>query len=154
MLKEDTIKKANEIIDATKNNQEKYHDERILIFNLLKKCDDEEIIEILESTIKIFEKNQKIEDENERYRKLELENLENSIKSQKIRQDDGILGKIALFVIEDDDKNQYSFFTRENAQNYIDSHKERFYKNTTIKVSKNENIDIENLILKIVDEKK
>lgn len=27
-------KKANEIIDITKNNQKKYHNKRILIFNL------------------------------------------------------------------------------------------------------------------------
>lgn len=154
MLKEDIIKKANEIIDVTKNNQEKYHNERILIFDLLKKSNNEENIEMLENVIKIFEKNQKVEHENKKYRKLELESLEESIKSQKIRQEDGTIGKIVLFVIEDDERNQYSFFTRENAQNYIDNHKEKFNKNTIIKVTKNENIDIENLILKIVDEKR
>ena len=58
-LKTDIIEKANDIIDITKNNQEKYNDERNLIFNLLKRSDDKEIIDILESVIKIFEKNKK-----------------------------------------------------------------------------------------------
>lgn len=153
MLKEDIIKKANEIIDVTKHNQEKYHNERRLIFNLLKKCDDEENIDMLESAIKIFENNQKIENENVKYRRLELDNLEKSIKNQKIRQEDGTIGEIILFVIEDDDKNKYSFFVRENAHNYIENHKEKFTKNTSIGIIKNDNIDIENLILKIVNEK-
>lgn len=153
MLKADIIKKANEIIDITKHEQEKYHDERILIFNLLKKCDDEENIRILESVIKIFEKNQKIEHENERYRSLGLEYLGESIKNQKIRKEDGKIKGFVLFVIEDDEKNEYSFYSRENAQRYIDTHREKFNKNKTIKrILKNENIDFQELVKKIINE--
>ncbi len=58
MNKEELINKANEVLNNTKKAQEEYHEERITIFKLLENP-TEFNLEILESIIKIYEKNEK-----------------------------------------------------------------------------------------------
>lgn len=57
MNKEELMNKANEILNNTRKEQGKYHEERIAIFKLLENP-TEFNLEILENIIKIYEKNE------------------------------------------------------------------------------------------------
>lgn len=150
MSKDEIIDKANEILDETKKEQNKYHEERVVIFKLLEDVENEVNVEILKNIVKIFEKNKAIQIKNEKYEELKLEVLASNIKNQKVRQEDKNTNGIVLFLIEDKYKNRYSFFTRKNAQEFINKHNDSFDEKVKIKIIKNDNIDIENLISKMI----
>lgn len=138
--------KANEILSATAKEQKKYSNERKLLFFLLETI-KEGNNESLQQMLDIFCRVIKLEVENEDYQKLKL-NF-NKIVEQQIRKgDSNNKERITLFKITSKNNEEYTFFTRESAKNYIESNAENF-ENTEIEVIKNNNIDLENLISNI-----
>lgn len=135
MEKEKIVKKANEIMEETKNEQQKYHEERLTIFKLMTNIDDNFNLEILENLIKIYEKNKN---------KIELKEIigHRDFRKQDIKKSK----KILLFKIIDQKKNIYTFFTRENAKKYIQDNKNLFDENPKIQPIENTNMDLEKII--------
>ena len=145
MLKEELIKKANAILNETKNKQEKYHEERIVIFKLIENLDTEFNKELLENILMIYDKNKTIDEENIRLKIVDV--LKKNIQVQEIRKDDEkSSSRITLFRIKDKNNNCYTFFTRENAKRYIKENEEQFECDTVIQIIENENIDLEKII--------
>lgn len=148
MLKEELINKANAILNETKNEQEKYHEERIVIFKLMENLDNKFNEELLESILMIYEKNKKVDEENIRLKIVDV--LKKNIQVQEIRKDDEkSSSRITLFRIQDKNNNCYTFFTRENAKSFIKEHSEQFGSDTLIQIIENENIDLEKIISNI-----
>lgn len=133
--------KANEILSATVKEQKKYSNERKLLFSLLE-CAKAGNSENLQEMIEIFCRVIKLEEESENYQKLKL--TLNEIAEQKIRKEDSKV-RINLFKITNKANEEYTFFTRKSANDYIESNVADFEK-TEIEVVKNNNIDLENLI--------
>ena len=57
MEKQKLLNLANKVIEETKKEQEKYHEERLSIFKLVNNSHNDFNLEILDSILKIYEKN-------------------------------------------------------------------------------------------------
>ena len=147
-MKEELLKKANEILEKTKNEQEKYEAERKIIYWLMEHVSDEDI-NMLEYMERLYEKISKIEKENEQY--IQVKGYIKKLKNQHMRKNEENDENIYLFKIVDKNNNSYVFFTRENARNFIKEHQEIFEGEIEIQVDNNINVDLKEL-LKFVSE--
>ena len=147
-MKEELLKKANEILEKTKNEQEKYEAERKIIYWLMEHVSDEDI-NMLEYMERLYEKISKIEKENEQY--IQVKGYIKKLKNQHMRKNEGKHENIYLFKIVDKNNNSYVFFTRENARNFIKEHQEIFEGEIEIQVDNNINVDLKEL-LKLIEE--
>ena len=147
-MKEELLKKANEILEKTKNEQEKYEAERKIIYWLMEHVSDEDI-NMLEYMERLYEKISKIEKENEQY--IQVKGYIKKLKNQHMRKNEGNHENIYLFKIVDKNNNSYVFFTRENARNFIKEHQEIFEGEIEIQVDNNINVDLKEL-LKLIEE--
>lgn len=147
-MKEELLKKANEILEKTKNEQEKYEAERKIIYWLMEHVSDEDI-NMLEYMERLYEKISKIEKENEQY--IQVKGYIKKLKNQHMRKNEGNDENIYLFKIVDKNNNSYVFFTRENARNFIKEHQEIFEGEIEIQVDNNINVDLKKL-LKLIEE--
>ncbi len=147
-MKEELLKKANEILEKTKNEQEKYEAERKIIYWLMEHVSDEDI-NMLEYMERLYEKISKIEKENEQY--IQVKGYIKKLKNQHMRKNEGNDENIYLFKIVDKNNNSYVFFTRENARNFIKEHQEIFEGEIEIQVDNNINVDLKEL-LKLIEE--
>lgn len=147
-MKEELLKKANEILEKTKNEQEKYEAERKVIYWLMEHVTDDDI-NMLEYMERLYEKISKVEKENEQYVKVK-EYIE-KLKNQHMRKSEGNEENIYLFKVVDKNNNSYVFFTRENARNFIKEHQENFEGEIEIQVDNNINVDLKEL-LKLIEE--
>lgn len=147
-MKEELLKKANEILEKTKKEQEKYEAERKIIYWLMEHVTDEDI-NMLEYMERLYEKISKVEKECEQYKKVKeyIEKLNN----QHMRKSEENEKNIYLFKVVDKENKSYVFFTRENARNFIKEHQEKFEEDTEIKVDSNINVDLKEL-LKLIEE--
>ena len=147
-MREELLRKANEILEKTKNEQEKYEAERKVIYWLMEHVSDGDI-NMLEYMEKLYEKISKVEKENEQYNKVKeyIEKLNN----QHMRKAEEKEENIYLFKIVDKSNKSYVFFTRENARNFIKAHQENFDENAEIQVDSNINVDLKEL-LKLIEE--
>ena len=136
-MKEELLKKANEILEKTKNEQEKYEAERKIIYWLMEHVSDEDI-NMLEYMERLYEKISKIEKENEQY--IQVKGYIKKLKNQHMRKNEGNDENIYLFKIVDKNNNSYVFFTRENARNFIKEHQEIFEGEIEIQVDNNKNV--------------
>ena len=142
--KEEVKNKANNILEDTKMEKEEYCEERKVIFSLLKNKESDFNIEILDEIIKIVEKNRLMKKENKKFSKIK--DLKEKIKKQKLREEDDVNSpRIAEFLIKDKNGNEYTFLTRENAEEYIKAHEKIFDKKVNIQVIQNKNLDIESI---------
>lgn len=147
-MKEELLKKANEILEKTKNEQEKYEAERKVIYWLMEHVTDDDI-NMLEYMERLYEKISKVEKENEQYVKVK-EYIE-KLKNQHMRKSEGNEENIYLFKVVDKNNNSYVFFTRENARNFIKEHQKNFEGEIEIQVDNNINVDLKEL-LKLIEE--
>ena len=147
-MKEELLKKANEILEKTKHEQEKYEAERKVIYWLMEHVTDDDI-NMLEYMERLYEKISKVEKENEQYVKVK-EYIE-KLKNQHMRKSEGNEENIYLFKVVDKNNNSYVFFTRENARNFIKEHQENFEGEIEIQVDNNINVDLKEL-LKLIEE--
>lgn len=147
-MKEELLKKANEILEKTKNEQEKYEAERKIIYWLMEYVSDEDI-NMLEYMERLYEKISKIEKENEQY--IQVKEYIKKLKNQHMRKCEENNENIYLFKIVDKNNNSYVFFTRENARNFIKEHQEIFEGEIEIQVDNNINVDLKEL-LKLIEE--
>lgn len=147
-MKEELLKKANEILEKTKNEQEKYEAERKIIYWLMEHVSDEDI-NMLEYMERLYEKISKIEKENEQY--IQVKGYIKKLKNQHMRKNEENDENIYLFKIVDKNNNSYVFFTRENARNFIKGHQEIFEGEIEIQVDNNINVDLKEL-LKLIEE--
>jgi hypothetical protein len=147
-MKEELLKKANEILEKTKNEQEKYEAERKIIYWLMEHVSDEDI-NMLEYMERLYEKISKIEKENEQY--IQVKGYIKKLKNQHMRKNEENDENIYLFKIVDKNNNSYVFFTRENARNFIKEHQEIFEGEIEIQVDNNINVDLKEL-LKLIEE--
>ncbi len=147
-MKEELLKKANEILEKTKNEQEKYEAERKIIYWLMEYVSDEDI-NMLEYMERLYEKISKIEKENEQY--IQVKEYIKKLKNQHMRKSEENNENIYLFKIVDKNNNSYVFFTRENARNFIKEHQEIFEGEIEIQVDNNINVDLKEL-LKLIEE--
>ena len=147
-MKEKLLKKANEILEKTKNEQEKYEAERKIIYWLKEHVSDEDI-NMLEYMERLYEKISKIEKENEQY--IQVKGYIKKLKNQHMRKNEENDENIYLFKIVDKNNNSYVFFTRENARNFIKEHQEIFEGEIEIQVDNNINVDLKEL-LKLIEE--
>lgn len=142
--KEEVKNKANNILEDTKMEKEEYCEERKVIFSLLENKESDFNIQILDEIIKIVEKNRLIKMENKKLSKMK--DLKEKIKKQKLREEDDVNSRrIAEFLIKDKNGNEYTFLTRENAEEYINEHKKIFDKKVNMQVTQNKNLDIESI---------
>lgn len=147
-MKEELLKKANEILEKTKNEQEKYEAERKIIYWLMEHVSDEDI-NMLEYMERLYEKISKIEKENEQY--IQVKGYIKKLKNQHMRKNEENDENIYLFKIVDKNNNSYVFFTRENARNFIKEYQEIFEGEIEIQVDNNINVDLKEL-LKLIEE--
>ena len=147
-MKEELLKKANEILEKTKNEQEKYEAEKKIIYWLMEHVSDEDI-NMLEYMERLYEKISKIEKENEQY--IQVKGYIKKLKNQHMRKNEENDENIYLFKIVDKNNNSYVFFTRENARNFIKEHQEIFEGEIEIQVDNNINVDLKEL-LKLIEE--
>lgn len=147
-MKEELLKKANEILEKTKNEQEKYEAERKIIYWIMEYVSDEDI-NMLEYMERLYEKISKIEKENEQY--IQVKEYIKKLKNQHMRKSEENNENIYLFKIVDKNNNSYVFFTRENARNFIKEHQEIFEGEIEIQVDNNINVDLKEL-LKLIEE--
>ena len=84
-MKEELLKKANEILEKTKNEQEKYEAERKIIYWLMEHVSDEDI-NMLEYMERLYEKISKIEKENEQY--IQVKGYIKKLKNQHMRKNE------------------------------------------------------------------
>lgn len=147
-MKEELLKKANEILEKTKNEQEKYEAERKIIYWLMEHVSDEDI-NMLEYMERLYEKISKIEKENEQY--IQVKGYIKKLKNHHMRKNEENDENIYLFKIVDKNNNSYVFFTRENARNFIKEHQEIFEGEIEIQVDNNINVDLKEL-LKLIEE--
>ncbi len=147
-MKEELLKKANEILEKTKNEQEKYEAERKIIYWLMEYVSDEDT-NMLEYMERLYEKISKIEKENEQY--IQVKEYIKKLKNQHMRKSEENNENIYLFKIVDKNNNSYVFFTRENARNFIKEHQEIFEGEIEIQVDNNINVDLKEL-LKLIEE--
>lgn len=147
-MKEELLKKANEILEKTKNEQEKYEAERKIIYWLMGHVSDEDI-NMLEYMERLYEKISKIEKENEQY--IQVKGYIKKLKNQHMRKNEENDENIYLFKIVDKNNNSYVFFTRENARNFIKEYQEIFEGEIEIQVDNNINVDLKEL-LKLIEE--
>lgn len=142
MEKDEIIAKAHKVFQETSNEQEKYKEERRIIFNLLKDLNDLNI-ESLENMVNLYEKKLALEKESNKYN--EIKALLNEFKEQETRKtDDNQM--MHLFLLTDKTRKKYSFFTRKSANNFKVNNKEKFDENVDIKVDHIRNVDLERLI--------
>ena len=147
-MKEELLKKANEILEKTKNEQEKYEAERKIIYWLMEHVSDEDI-NMLEYMERLYEKISKIEKEKEQ--NIQVKGYIKKLKNQHMRKNEENDENIYLFKIVDKNNNSYVFFTRENARNFIKEHQEIFEGEIEIQVDNNINVDLKEL-LKLIEE--
>lgn len=147
-MKEELLKKANEILEKTKNEQEKYEAERKVIYWLMEHVTDDDI-NMLEYMERLYEKISKVEKENEQY--VKVKEYIKKLKNQHMRKSEGNEENIYLFKVVDKNNNSYVFFTRENARNFIKEHQENFEGEIEIQVDNNINVDLKEL-LKLIEE--
>lgn len=122
MEKEEIIAKAHKVIQETSNEQERYKEERRIIFNLLNDLNDLNI-ENLENMVNLYEKTLTLEKESNKYNEIKV--LLNELSEQEIRKtDDNRM--MHMFILTDKSGMEYSFFTRESANNYKEDNKEKF----------------------------
>lgn len=152
MEKEKQIKEQiNTTLEKTKKEQEKYKNERSILFRMLQEIKKEElekiekVEEIVERVIKLEEEKEK-QEEKQKEIKLEIKKIE----KEQVRAYDSKKNKIKLplFLVRDKKGKEYTFFIRENAKQYIKDNIE-FDGNIKIEVIENNNVDIENIINKI-----
>ena len=142
--KEEVKNKANNILEDTKMEKEEYCEERKVVFNLLKNKESDFNIEILDEIIKIVEKERLIKKENKKFSKIK--ELKEKVKIQKLREDDDVNSRrINEFLIKDKNGNEYTFLTRENAEEYIEAHEKDFDKKVNMQIIPNKNLDIESI---------
>lgn len=140
MLKEEVLNIAHEILEQTQKEKEKYSNERQIIFNLIEDSDNKQSLEMLESLEKIYQKIKVLE----KYQQIEITLKE--IAEQQIRKQDEVNSQaVRLFCIRDKENKKYTFFSRDNAKEYLQRNKSRF-NNDEIVVVENENMDLEILI--------
>lgn len=148
MEKTNLTSKGTKILNETKNQQEKYHKERVAIFKLIEHLDDEFNEEILDCIVTLYNKNKELEHKAKCY-----DILKDDLKHIEIRKNDKI-GKdvITLFEIEDKNNKKYTFFNRNNAKAYITNNSDEFEENTDIKLIENNNIDLNQIIKSIKED--
>lgn len=135
MEKQKLLNLANKVIEETKKEQEKYHEERLSIFKLVNNLDNNFNLEILDNILKIYEKNKNKID------------LIKTLEKRKFRKEDLKQSeKIILFMIQDKENKIYTFFTRESARDFITDNAILFEADTEIKPVENTNIDLERII--------
>lgn len=135
--------KATEILSNTAKEQKKYSNERKLLFSLLENT-KEDNSEKIQQMLEIFYRIIKLEADSESYNKLKV-NFNTVIDQQIRKEDNNNTERITLFKIKDNNNEEYTFFSRESAKNYIENNSEDF-ENTEIEVVKNNNMDLESLI--------
>lgn len=135
MEKQKLLNLANKVIEETKKEQEKYHEERLSIFKLVNNLDNNFNLELLDNILKIYEKNKNKID------------LIKTLEKRKFRKEDLKQSeKIILFMIQDKENKIYTFFTRESARDFITDNAILFEADTEIKPVENTNIDLERII--------
>lgn len=135
MEKQKLLNLANKVIEETKKEQEKYHEERLSIFKLVNNLDNNFNLELLDNILKIYAKNKNKID------------LIKTLEKRKFRKEDLKQSeKIILFMIQDKENKIYTFFTRESARDFITDNAILFEADTEIKPVENTNIDLERII--------
>lgn len=141
---EELKREANRLLDDTANFKDKYLEERRLLYYLLE--NKETNTELLEDMLTIFKRIIKLEKEEELY-----ENIKNKLSEvvkQEIRKRDTNKEKMHLFEIKNKNKKTYTFFSRENAKNFIENNKSEF-DSFEIKVVENNNVDLQDIVSSI-----
>lgn len=144
-MKEEIIAEAHRILEDTKKEQERFLNERKVIYSLMENEDDKNI-EILKSIIEIYKKVCVLESKT-CYSEAIINSLK-ELKKQNVRKSDNKneTQTINIFEIKDKNNKKYTFFSRENAKEYMNENTSNFEGNEEIKVIKNENMDLERII--------
>lgn len=152
-IKQELEKEANQILEKTAKEQERYKNERILLFSIMENLNSRNDVKIFEQIIKSFNRVLELEEEIRKYNNIILELQK--IAEEQIRKEDmqKINGRINLFEVKDISGETYTFFSRKNANEYIKINNDKFNKGANIVIIKNNNIDLEKLIDKIRDNK-
>lgn len=150
--KENLKEKANNILEITGNEQDKYAEERKLIFSIMENIKNEHDILILDKIINMFTRIVNLENEKNSYNTIMLI-LKEWTKQHVRKFDDDQNSEINLFLIKDKSDNSYTFFSRESLKNFVINDSNNFETEPEIHVIKNNNIDLEELINKLRDNK-
>lgn len=146
MEKEEIIKRANDLLEKTKNNIEKYQEERKTLFNYMEKI-DEINIDVLEKYLNLFEKYFYLQENIIKVDELKeiIKELANQ-QNRKYENND----KIKVFKLVDKNGKEYTFLSRKNMSDYLKQNQEKFDYDVQIELKENTNIDLER-ILKLLE---
>lgn len=143
---ENLKQKANELLDATAKEQEKYSNERILLYSILENSKDNNNKD-LQQMLEIFSRLIVLESESEAYKNLKASLIK--IDGQKTRKTDNTdTERLELFKVIDKNNEEYTFFSRDSAKKYMEKHLDLF-ENEEIQITRNNNMDLEKIIRNI-----
>lgn len=142
MEKTETIKKANDLLERTKNNIEKYEEERKILFNYIEKSEKIDY-DTLEIYLNLFEQYLNLQEyfaKNDELKNI-LKELANQ-QNRKYEKDDNI----KIFKVLDNTNTEYTFLSRKSMNEFMQNNKEKFDFDTQIELVKNTNIDVEKIL--------
>ena len=142
MEKEDVIKKANNLLERTKNNIDKYEQERKILFNYIEETEKIDY-KLLENYLNLFEQYLNLQEyfskNDELKEKIkELANQQNR-KSEKNN-------RLKIFKVLDKENTEYTFLSRKSMNEFMQKNKEKFDFDTQIELIDNTNIDLESIL--------
>lgn len=142
MEKEEVIKKANYLLEKTKNNIDKYEKERKNIFNYIEKTEKIDY-KLLENYSNLFEQYLNLQEyfsKNDELKK-KLRELANQ-QNRKSEKND----RLKIFKVLDKENTEYTFLSRKSMNEFMQKNKEKFDFDTQIELIDNTNIDLENIL--------
>lgn len=136
------IKRANNLLERTKNNIEKYEEERKILFNYTENI--EEInCHSLEKYLNLFEQYLNLQENLSKKDELKeiIKELANQ-QNRKYENDD----KIKEFKVVDKSGKEYTFLSRKSMSEFLASNQEKFDYDVQIELKENTNIDLEKIL--------
>ena len=146
MEKEEVIKEANNLLERTKNNIERYEEERKILFNYIEKTEKIDY-KLLENYLNLFEQYLNLQEyfaKNDELKSI-LKELANQ-QNRKYENDD----RLKIFKILDNENKEYLFLSRKSMNEFMQANREKFDFDTPIELIDNTNIDLE-IILDLLE---
>ena len=142
MEKEDVIKKANNLLERTKNNIDKYEQERKILFNYIEETEKIDY-KLLENYLNIFEQYLNLQEYFSKNDELKekIKELANQ-QNRKSEKND----RLKIFKVLDKENTEYTFLSRKSMNEFMQKNKEKFDFDTQIELIDNTNIDLENIL--------
>ena len=142
MEKEALIKQVNNLLERTKNNIEKYQEERKILFNYSESIEDSNF-HTVQNYVNLFDEYLNLQDHFSNID--ELKNIIKEMENQQNRKSEKN-DRLKIFKTLDKHGNEYTFLSRKSMNKFMQENKEKFDFDTQIELIDNTNIDLENIL--------